>query len=127
MDGVVDPPSSMHRLTVEDLASGAGETWVIGAPPVACVVLTPRPGVLYVGKLAVATTERGRGLARTLLDQADVRARELGVSAIELQVRIELEANHRAFASLGFVETGRTAHPGFSHPTSVTFRRTVGG
>ena len=42
MDGVIDPPSSMHRLTIEDLAFGQGETWVIGTPPVASVVMTPK-------------------------------------------------------------------------------------
>ena len=125
MDGVVDPPSSVHRLTVEELGSGEGETWVIGTPPVACIVMTPKPEVLYVGKLAVATTERGKGLARMLLDQAEVRARELAVSWIELQARIELEANHRTFGALGFIETERTAHPGYARPTSITFRRAV--
>lgn len=125
MDGVVDPPSSMHRLTVEDMATGPGEVWVIGQPPVACVVMTPKPDVLYVGKLAVAATRRGEGLARVLLDRADERARELGLPWVELQTRIELEANHRTFATLGFVETIRTAHPGYPRPTSITFRRPV--
>ncbi|MEZ5230150.1 MAG: GNAT family N-acetyltransferase [Acidimicrobiales bacterium] len=71
MDGVIDPPSSMHQLTVDDLAHGPGEVWVIGLPSVACVVMTPKPEVLYVGKLAVAASERGHGLARRLLDQAE--------------------------------------------------------
>ena len=66
MDGVVDPPSSVHRLTIDDLASGQGETWVIGAPPVACVLMTLKSDVLYVGKLAVLASERGNGLARML-------------------------------------------------------------
>jgi len=125
MDGVVDPPSSVHRLTIDDLASGQGETWVIGAPPVACVLMTLKSDVLYVGKLAVLASERGNGLARMLLDHAEIRARELGISWIELQARIELEKNHATFAALGFVETERTAHPGYTRPTSITFRRAV--
>ena len=125
MDGVVDPPSSVHRLTIDDLASGPGETWVIGDPPVACVLMTLKSDVLYVGKLAVLASERGNGLARTLLDHAETRARELGISWIELQTRIELEKNHATFAALGFVETERTAHPGYTRPTSITFRRAV--
>lgn len=125
MDGMVDPPSSVRLLTVDDLASGPGETWVIGTPPIACVVMTPKSNVLYVGKLAVSETERGRGLARQLLYQADVRAAELGLPQIELQVRVELTANHRAFAALGFVEIARTPHPGYDRPTSITFRRAV--
>ena len=42
---------------------------------------------------------------------------------IELQTRVELTANHRAFRALGFVETGRTAHQGYDRPTSVTMRK----
>ncbi len=94
-------------------------------PPLACVVMTPKAEVLYVGKLAVASAERNKGLARLLLDQAEVRARALGLSWIELQTRIELEANHRTFAAMGFIETERTAHPGYNRPTSITFRRAV--
>lgn len=127
MDGVVDPPSSVHRLNAGELERQAGvaEVWCLGGPPVACVVLTPREGVLYVGKLAVAEAQRRRGLARALLDVADERARALGLAALELQVRVELRDNQCAFARLGFAETGRTAHPGHAQPTSVTMRRTV--
>ncbi len=125
MDGVVDPPSSMHHLTVEDLASGPGEVWAVGRPPTACMVMTPKEDCLYVGKLAVAKAERGNGLARVLMDRADDRARELGLGWLELQVRIELTANHQTFAAMGFVETERTPHPGYTRPTSITFRRPV--
>jgi ribosomal protein S18 acetylase RimI-like enzyme len=125
MDGVVDPPSSMHALTVEALATTGNEVWAIGHPVIACVVLTPKPPVLYVGKLAVAAESRRKGHARTLIDHATLRARALGLGALELQVRVELEGNQRAFTALGFVEVGRTAHPGYKRATSVTMRRGV--
>ena len=127
MDGRVDPPSSMHRMTLESLDRSAaeGEVWAIGSPPVAGFVLTRQPDALYVGKLAVAPTARGRGLARRLLDLADDRARVLGLPWLELQTRIELIENHATFAALGFRVIGETAHPGFDQPTSLTFRRPV--
>lgn len=126
MDGRIDPPSSLRDLTPEALTRQArtGEVWVVGAP-VACVFLTPRPGVLYLGKLAVAPSHRGQGLARRLVNQAEVRARALRLPALELQTRVELAENQRAFEAMGFVETGRTAHPGFDRPTSITYRRVV--
>lgn len=126
MDGRIDPPSSLRDLTPEALTRQArtGEVWVIGAP-VACVFLTPRPGVLYLGKLAVAASHRGQGLARRLVDQAEVRARALRLAALELQTRVELAENQRAFEAMGFVEVRRTAHPGFDRPTSITYRRVV--
>lgn len=123
MDGVIDPPSSMQRLTVADLQGP--EVWAIGTPIVACVVLTPRADALYLGKLAVSETARGRGLARVLVDTACARARDMGLADVELQVRVELTGNQAAFRAMGFAETGRTAHAGYDRPTSITFRRTV--
>lgn len=126
MEGRIDPPSSLRDLTPEALTRQAevGEIWVIGAP-VACVFLTPKPGALYVGKLAVAEAWQGRGLARQLIEVAAARAREMGLQALELQTRVELVENQAAFQAMGFVEVGRTAHPGFDRPTSITYRRAV--
>ena len=127
MDGVVDPPSTVHLMTPETLAETAtrAEVWAIGAPVVACAILTPMLPVLYLGKLAVAETERGRGHARALIDLAQARARALGLAAVELGTRVELTANQRAFAAMGFTEVAREAHPGFDRPTAIVYRRTV--
>lgn len=128
MDGRIDPPSSMHRLRLEDVARQAreGEVWVIeDSFLVACVFLTPRSQVLYLGKLAVASSHRGRGLARRLVAQAAHRARALGLATVELETRIELRENHAAFARLGFVKTAETAHPGYTRPTSMTMQLKV--
>lgn len=126
MEGRIDPPSSLYELTPEALTGQArtGEIWVIGGP-VACVFLTPRADALYIGKLAVAEDHRGRGLARRLIDHAEARARVLRLPVLELQARVELTENHAAFRAMGFVEIGRTAHPGHDRPTSITFRRVV--
>lgn len=127
MDGRIDPPSSMHRLSLEAIAAQArdAEVWAIRKPPIACVFLTPKTDALYVGKLAVAAHHRGKGLARALLTLAETRAKALGFAALELETRVELVENHTVFRALGFVETGRKAHAGFDRPTSITFRRPV--
>lgn len=127
MDGRIDPPSSMHRLTPEALSQQAetAEVWALGDPVAACVVLTPKPDCLYLGKLAVDARLRGAGLARRMVDLAVERARALDLPELELQVRVELAENHAAFARLGFVKTGETAHPGYDRPTSITMRRPV--
>ncbi len=125
MEGRIDPPSSMHRLTLERVADEAAqaEVWVIEDQDrvVACVFLAPMARALYLGKLAVAVPHRGRGLARRLVRLAETRARELGLKAVELQSRVELTENHTAFSAMGFRVAGETAHPGFKHPTSLTF------
>lgn len=127
MEARIDPPSSMHALTPDSIAEQArtGEVWALETPPIACVFLTPKPQALYVGKLAVAGSHRGQGLARQLIDLAETRARMLHLPALELQTRIELTENHATFRALGFTETARTAHPGYDLPTSITFRRPV--
>ncbi|MBV7408318.1 N-acetyltransferase [Maritimibacter sp. DP1N21-5] len=127
MDGRVDPPSSMHRLTAASVADQAreGEIWIIGTPgaPEACVFLTPDDDALYVGKLAVDHRARNHGFARILMDLAAERARALGKRRLRLQSRIELTENHAAFRRLGFTKTAVTAHEGYKRPTSITFER----
>lgn len=127
MEGRIDPPSSMLALTPQAIAEQAakGEVWAIGTPPLACVFLTLKADALYIGKLAVAAAQRGKGLARALIDLAETRARALGNPFLELQTRVELAANQATFTALGFTEVGRTAHAGYSRPTSITYRRAV--
>lgn len=127
MEQRIDPPSSMHCLTEADIAakSTSGEVWVIGTPPIACVFLTPQSGSLYIGKLAVAASHRGQGLARRLIAQAEASAGSLGLPALMLETRVELIENQATFRALGFTETARKAHPGYDRPTSITFRKGI--
>ncbi|MEW2914776.1 GNAT family N-acetyltransferase [Leisingera sp. JC11] len=129
MEGRIDPPSSMHLLTLAALQDQcrSGEIWATGTPPSACVFLTPRPDCLYLGKLAVEEAQRGTGLARALVALAAARASALGLPVLRLQTRVELTENHAAFARMGFRKTGETAHPGFDRPTSVTMEKPVPG
>ena len=124
MAGRIDPPSSMQALT-EAMIAAQPEVWVAGAPPIACMFLTPKADALYLGKLAVAASHRGQGLARRMVELAEDRARQQGLRAVELQTRIELVENHAVFVALGFVETARTAHKGYDRPTALTFRKAV--
>ena len=129
MEGRIDPPSSAHRLTVADMAAqaGSGAVWVIeeAGAPVACVFAKAKGDALYLGKLAVAASHRGRGLARLLIEAAASEARALGLGWLELETRIELTENHAAFARLGFAKSGETRHPGFDRPTSKTMRKSL--
>ena len=123
MQGRIAPASSMHALTPEGIAEQAttGEIWIIGSPAVACLFLTPKPGSLYLHKLAVDPAHQGQGHARSLIGTAATRARALGLPALTLSTRVELLENHAVFRALGFFETGRSAHPGFTCPTTLHF------
>lgn len=129
MEGRIDPPSSMHRLTVKAVAQLAkqGEIWVIEdqGKPVACCFLTPRGDHLYFGKMATDTGYRGQGFCRKLVQVAESRARVLGFDRLVLQVRIELEENQAVFAAMGFETVAKTAHAGYVRPTSVTMEKSL--
>lgn len=123
MDGRIDPPSSMHRLTEQAVRAQArdAEIWVIGRPVVACVFLTPKTDQLYLGKLAVDARARGQGLAHRLVALAGDRARALGLPGIYLQSRVELTENHAAFERMGFAKVSEEMHAGYTRPTSYGF------
>ena len=128
MDGRIDPPSSVHHLTADDIAAQAasGEVWVIGAPAVACVFLVARPQALYLGKLAVDPAVQRMGYARRLIGVAEIRAHDLGLPALELSTRIELTENHATFRGMGFVQSGMSSHVGFERPTTLIFTKRLG-
>ncbi|MEP6566453.1 MAG: GNAT family N-acetyltransferase [Mesorhizobium sp.] len=124
MDGVIDPPSSAHLLSVDSLKAKAGEETAFLALKdgriVGCVFVQERPDDFYVGKLAVEPGFQGQGIGKQLMQAVEALARSRDKAAIELQTRIELTANHAAFARLGFRETEQTAHKGYDRPTSIT-------
>lgn len=125
MESRIDPPSSMHRLTVDSIRGecSVGEVWTIGDRPDACVFLKKKGDYLYVGKLSVHEEMRGKGLARSLIETSEQRAKSLGLIGLELETRIELTENHKTFERLGFVKFGEGAHEGYSRPTFVIMRR----
>jgi ribosomal protein S18 acetylase RimI-like enzyme len=125
MEGRIDPPSSLHALTVAGIAQtcDTAEVWSLGPPPQACVFLAEKPGRLYLGKLAVDPSVRGQGHARALVALAEERAKALGLAVLELQTRIELVENHAAFARMGFVKTAEDAHEGYDRPTGIVMQK----
>lgn len=129
MEGRIDPPSSLARMTPADLAAAAaaGPAFLAfdGAALAGCAFGTVKGDALYLGKVAVADAARRRGVARALFAAAEAEARRRGLAALELQTRIELVENHATFGRLGFVRTAETAHPGYDRPTSVTMRKSL--
>jgi GNAT superfamily N-acetyltransferase len=129
MDSRIDPPSSLARMGVDELkAKAAGETLIIateGPNLIGCAFADLRDECVYVGKVAVAQSARGKGVARAMFAAAEVLARRHGRKFLELQTRIELVENHDAFGALGFEKVAETAHPNYNRPTSITMRKRV--
>jgi len=79
MDGIIDPPSSAHRLNLQSLKEkAASEICFIamqGREISGCIFCRPEPpDELYIGKLAVRPQMQGQGLGRQLLEAAETVA-----------------------------------------------------
>jgi ribosomal protein S18 acetylase RimI-like enzyme len=83
------------------------------------------PHALYLGKIAIVSDLRGRGVLRALMRASETLAQSMSLSRLELQVRIELVENQRIFGKYGFVETARNAHPGYDHATEITMQKVL--
>jgi len=129
MAGRIDPPSSASRLTTEamaaDAAAGALLFAEVGGALAGCVFVRAKGDALYIGKLAIRPDLQRGGIGRALVRAARAEAKSRGLAFLELQTRVELAGNHEAFARMGFVKVGETAHPGYDRPTSVTMRAPV--
>lgn len=127
MEGRIDPPSSLLRLTPEGLAEKAtGETCLLARRDgrlAGCIFCTGQENTLYIGKLAVDPEVQREGIGRFLVATAEALARSREHAALVLQTRVELVENHAAFAAMGFAKIAETAHPGFDRPTSITMRK----
>lgn len=129
MDSRIDPPSSLARMGIDEFkAKAADETLIVateGQNLIGCAFAALRDECVYVGKVAVVQSARGRGVARAMFGAAEALARNNGRRFLELQTRIELVENHATFGALGFEKVAETAHPGYNRPTSITMRKRV--
>ncbi len=129
MDDRIDPPSSLHRMTATTLGKKAERERLFlvrdGGQLAGCMFCRAETDHLYVGKVAVCPTLQGRGIGRALFANAFALASELGLNALELETRIELTENQRAFQRLGFEKIAESAHRGYARPTSIRMRAAV--
>lgn len=131
MDGVIDPPSSAHRLTLDNLSEKARAEIAFVAVDegelLGCLFCRPEPpACLYVGKLCVSSQAQGKGIGKMLLQRSEALARELALPALRLETRIELIGNHARFAAWGFVKTAENAHAGYDRTTSIEMTKVLG-
>jgi N-acetylglutamate synthase-like GNAT family acetyltransferase len=129
MDSRIDPPSSLKKMGIEEFRAKADEEILILAEEdktiIGCAFAALRDDCVYVGKVAVAQSARGKGVARAIFAAAENLARKHQRQFLELQTRVELAENHATFAALGFQKLSESAHPGYNRPTSITMRKPV--
>jgi GNAT superfamily N-acetyltransferase len=124
---LTDPPPNAMKETMASvaahLAHGGGAVIAEGGALIGSVLWEEKEGGLYFGRLAVHPAHRRRGVARALVAAAEAEARRLGLARVHLSTRLPLLDNRRLFASCGYVETERRAHPGYSAPTTVAMEK----
>lgn len=78
---------------------------VVYYPPSTSSREVPSAGEAELTRLAVAASNRGRGIGRTLVQQCLQRAKENRAEALVLWSRPHQEEAHRLYLSLGFTHT----------------------
>jgi predicted N-acetyltransferase YhbS len=126
--GRLVPESGAFQETADSIAAelkkGAGAFIAeSNGETLGCVMTKPMEGDLYFGRLSVLPAARGLGVAKRLIAAVETEARRLGLAGVRLGVRVVLTDNQRLFASMGYLETDREAHPGFDYPTSINMRK----
>ena len=106
-----DPPSSVLRETVADVAARQRDGLIIVAQAdgafIGSVFAAPKDGSLYVTRLAVLPAWRNRGVGAALMTAVENEARAAQCAKITLRVRISLPGNRAYFEKLGFAVIGR--------------------
>jgi N-acetylglutamate synthase-like GNAT family acetyltransferase len=90
---------------------------------VGCVAVEDKGDCVYVGRLAVEPSARGRRLGLALMDAAETEARLMGGRRLRLDCRLSLAQNRAFFRALGFVEGAQRSHAGFAEPTYVELEK----
>ena len=83
--GRLDPPTGAFDETLDSvgatIAAGGAALAYDGAQPVATALFEPHGNFLYVGRVSVLPTWRGRGIARELMIFLESQARLMGLAA----------------------------------------------
>ena len=112
-------------MVARQLADHGGFVAVVDGRIVGAVLYKLLPEAIYLGRLAVPPAERGRGIARRLLQAVEDEARRRGAARVTLGVRIALPENAAFFIRNGYRETGCSTHAGFAAPTSIDMAKAL--
>jgi ribosomal protein S18 acetylase RimI-like enzyme len=125
----LDPPSGVHRETVESLraylARGHLTLALLQSEIVGCVLYHAEEDHVYFGRLSVLPAARNRGIARTLVDHVEARTCDLGLPRVRLSVRIALPHNRAYYERIGYRFVEARTHTGYSEPTYVVLEKAL--
>jgi GNAT superfamily N-acetyltransferase len=115
-DGVLDPRSSAHDETVDDVIAhmdlGGAVLAYAAAVPVGSGRYELRTGgVVYLGRLAVPKEFRGRGIAPAMIEFIETAAIAAGATDATLDCRMVLDTNILLYERLGYAVVSTYEHP----------------
>jgi ribosomal protein S18 acetylase RimI-like enzyme len=117
----LDPPSGVHRETVESLRRylerghltlGLLENRIVG-----CILYHTEADHMYFGRLSVLPAYRNRGIAGMLIDHVEAYARYLDIPRVRLSVRVAQPDNRAHYERLGYRFLEARSHAGYAGPT----------
>lgn len=121
------PPSAALSETRDSItalmARGRVLLAKVNGMAVGCVAVEDKGDCIYVGRLAVEPSARGRKLGLALMDAAETEARLMGGKRLRLDCRLSLTENRAFFGVLGFAEGAHRCHAGFTEPTYVELEK----
>jgi GNAT superfamily N-acetyltransferase len=78
---------------------------------IAVLVIWPVEDAMWIENICVHPGQQRGGIGRTLMDFAEMKAREAGLNMVRLLTNQKFEVNIAYYLSLGYVETRRETTP----------------
>jgi ribosomal protein S18 acetylase RimI-like enzyme len=117
----LDPPSGVHRETIESLRQylehGHLTLALLEDQIVGCVLYHAEEDHMYFGRLSVLPAFRGRGIARMLIDHVEAYAHDLDLRRVRLSVRVAQPHNRAYYERMGYRFLEARSHAGYAEPT----------
>ena len=125
----LDPPSGVHRETLESLGAylecGHLTLALLGRDIAGCVLYHAEEGHMYFGRLSVLPAFRNRGIARLLIEHVESCARDLGLARIRLSVRVAQPRNRAYYERMGYRFVEARSHAGYAEPTYAVLEKAL--
>ena len=125
-DGVLAVPPGALTETLQEveraIARGTALLAYDAEQAVGTVRYEVRPSYLYVGRLAVLPSHRGRRVGAALMAYVERLAPELGRTTIHLGTRLSMPGNLAFYERLGYRIVSREPHPR-GNDTNVWFEK----
>lgn len=117
----LDPPASAQEETADSLRTrlqnAAGLVAEADGIPTGCVFYRPEDNYLFLFRLAVLPEMRSRGIARSLLAEAEKIACGRGYTQTRLAMRAEISENLPFYQRLGYQVLESGSHNGYAKIT----------